>query len=139
MYNKVTALIYIIMWGMVEMVICLVVAVGTTPRAAGRAAGLLPFLPRTVVDILETVTDILGTIVDILETIAGVLVAVTNIPGVTTNSLGAVTDILGAVTDILGGWGGSTSCPSRRHSQPHGATTGHRYSRCDGRGIRPLP
>ena len=37
------------------------------------------------------------------------------------------------------GWGDATSCLSRRHSQPHGATTGHRYSRCDGRGIRPLP
>lgn len=117
---------------MAEMVICLLVTIATTLGAAGRAAGLPPTLPRTVADILETVTDILGTIVDILETIAGVLVAVTNIPGVTTNSLGAV-------TDILGGWGGSTSCPSRRHSQPHGATTGHRYSRCDGRGIRPLP
>lgn len=73
MYNKVTALIYIIMWGMVEMVICLVVAVGTTPRAAGRAAGALSTLPRTVVDILgtvvgilEAVTDILGVFVDIL-------------------------------------------------------------------------
>ena len=110
---------------MAEMVICLLVAIATTPGAAGRAAGVLSTLPRDVVDIFEVVTDI-------LETVAGVLGAVTNIPG-------AVTDILGAVTDILGGWGGSTSCPSRRHSQPHGATTGHRYSRCDGRGIRPLP
>ena len=114
------------------MAICLLAEIATTLGAAGRAAGLLSTLPRTVVDFLgavadifEVVTDILGTVVDILETIAGVL--------------GAVTDILGAVTDILGGWGGSTSCPSRRHSQPHGATTGHRYSRCDGRGIRPLP
>lgn len=70
---KVATLIYIIMWGMVEMVICLVVAVGTTLGAAGRAAGPLPFLPRTVVDILgtvvgilEAVTDILGVFVDIL-------------------------------------------------------------------------
>lgn len=81
MYNKVTALIYIIMWGMVEMVICLVVAVGTTPRAAGRAAGLLPFLPRFVFDILGAVVDILGAVVDIL---------------------GAVTEILGGVAEILG-------------------------------------
>lgn len=95
---------------MVEMVICLLVAIATTLGAAGRAAGLLSSLPRTVVDFL-------GVVVDILE---------------------VVTNILGAVADILGGWGGSTSCLSRRHSQPHGATTGHRYSRCDGRGIRPL-
>lgn len=117
---------------MAEMVICLLVTIATTLGAAGRAAGLLSILPRTVVNILGTVVDIfgavagiLGAIMDILETVAGVL--------------GVVTDILGAVADILGGWGGSTSCPSRRHSQPHGATTGHRYSRCDGRGIRPLP
>lgn len=117
---------------MAEMVICLVVAIATTLGAAGRADGLLSSLPRTVVDFLgdcrgypRAVTDILGAIMDILETVAGVL--------------GVVTDILGAVADILGGWGGSTSCLSRRHSQPHGATTGHRYSRCDGRGIRPLP
>lgn len=75
---------------MAEMVICLVVAVGTTPRAAGRAVGLLSTLPR-------------------------------------------------GRRELPWGWGGSTSCPSRRHSQPHGATSGHRYSRCDGRGIRPLP
>ena len=93
------------------MVICLLVAIATTLGAAWRAAGLLSSLPRTVVDFL-------GVVVDILE---------------------VVTNILGAVADILGGWGGSTSCPSRRHSQPHGATTGHRYSRCDERGIRPLP
>ena len=96
---------------MAEMVICLLVTIATTLGAAGRAVGLLTTL-------LQTVVNFLGTVVDIL---------------------GAVTDILGAVTDILGGCGGSTSCPSRRHSQPHGATTGHRYSRCDGRGIRPLP
>ena len=88
MYNKVTALIYIIMWGMVEMVICLVVAVGTTPRAAGRAAGLLPFLPRFVFDIL-------GAVVDILEVVTDILGAVVEI-------LGAVTEILGAVAEILG-------------------------------------
>lgn len=124
---------------MAEMVICLLVAIATTLGAAGRAVGLLPFLPRTVVDFLgavldifEVVTDIFEVVMDILETVAGVLGAVTNIPGV-------ATDILGAVAGILGGWGGSTSCPSRRHNQPHGATTGHRYSRCDGRGIRPLP
>ena len=69
------------MWGMVEMVICLVVAVGTTPRAAGRAAGLLPFLPRFVFDILGAVVDILGAVTDILETVAGVLGAVAEILG----------------------------------------------------------
>lgn len=65
---------------MAEMVICLVVAVGTTPRAAGRAAGLLSTLPRTVVDIL-------GAVVDILGAVAGIL--------------GAVVDILGVFVDIL--------------------------------------
>ena len=103
---------------MAEMVICLLVTIATTLGAAGRAAGGLSTLPRTVVDFLGAVVDILEVVTDILETVAGVL---------------------GAVADILGGWGGSTSCPSRRHSQPHGATTGHRYSRCNGRGIRPLP
>ena len=103
---------------MAEMVICLLVAIATALGAAGRAVGLLSTLPRTIVDFLGTVVDILGAVLDIF---------------------GVVTDILGAVADILGGWGGSTSCPSRRHSQPHGATTGHRYSRCDERGIRPLP
>lgn len=66
MYDKVTALIYIIMWGMAEMVICLVVAVGTTPRAAGRAAGALYILPRIVLDILVAVVDILGVFTVIL-------------------------------------------------------------------------
>lgn len=103
---------------MAEMVICLLVTIATTLGAAGRAAGLLSSLPRTVVDFLGDYRGFLGTVAGVLE---------------------AVADILGAVADILGGWGGSTSCPSRRHSQPHGATTGHRYSRCDGRGIRPLP
>lgn len=103
---------------MAEMVICLLVAIATALGAAGRAVGLLSTLPRTIVDFLGTVVDILGAVLDIF---------------------GVVTDILGAVADILVGWGGSTSCPSRRHSQPHGATIGHRYSRCDGRGIRPLP
>lgn len=117
---------------MAEMVICLLVAIATALGAAGRAVGLLSTLPRTVVDFLGAVADIFGVVTDILETVAGVLGAVTNIPGV-------ITDILGTIADILGGWGGSTSCLSRRHSQPHGATTGHRYSRCDGRGIRPLP
>lgn len=46
MYNKVTALIYIIMWGMAEMVICLVVAIATTLGVAGKAAGLLSTHPR---------------------------------------------------------------------------------------------
>lgn len=80
MYNKVTALIYIIMWGMAEIVICLVVAIATTLGAAGRAAGVLSTLPRTVVDILGTVADIPGAVATILE---------------------VATDILGAVTDIL--------------------------------------
>ncbi len=73
MYNKVTALIYIIMWGMVEMVICLVVAVGTTLGTAGRAAGLLSILPRTVVDILGTVVDILGAVAGILGAVVDIL------------------------------------------------------------------
>ncbi len=117
---------------MAEMVICLLVTIATTLGAAGRAVGLLTTLPRTVLDILRAGVDILEVVTDILETVAG-------IPGAVAGILGVVTDILGAVADILEGWGGSTSCPSRRHSQPHGATTGHRYSRCDGRGIRPLP
>lgn len=66
---------------MAEMAICLLAEIATTLGAAGRAAGLLSTLPRTVVDFLGTVVDILG--------------AVTNIPGV-------VTDILVAVADILG-------------------------------------
>lgn len=37
---------------MAEMVICLLVAIATTLGAAGRAVGLLPFLPRAVVDFL---------------------------------------------------------------------------------------
>lgn len=57
------------------MVIFLVVTIATTLGAAGRAAGLLSTLPRTVVDIL-------GAVLDILETVAGIL--------------GAVADILGA-------------------------------------------
>lgn len=70
---KVTALIYIIMWGMAEMVICLVVAVGTTLGAAGRAAGVLSTLPRTVVDILGAVAGILGAVVDILGVFTDIL------------------------------------------------------------------
>lgn len=66
MYNKVTALIYIIMWGMVEMVICLVGAIATTLGAAGRAAGALYILPRIVLDILVAVVDILGVFTVIL-------------------------------------------------------------------------
>lgn len=58
---------------MVEMVICLVVAVGTTLGAAGRAAGPLPFLPRTVLDILGAVVGILWAVVDILGTVADFL------------------------------------------------------------------
>lgn len=37
---------------MAEMVICLLVTIATTLGAAGRAAGLLYTLPRTVVDFL---------------------------------------------------------------------------------------
>ena len=37
---------------MAEMVICLLVTIATTLGAAGRAAGLLSTLPRTVVDFL---------------------------------------------------------------------------------------
>lgn len=66
---------------MVEMVICLLVAIATTLGAAGKAVGFLSTLPRTVVDILGAVADFLGAATDILET---------------------VTDILGAVADILG-------------------------------------
>ena len=82
---------------MAVMVIFLVVAIATTLGAAGRAAGLLSILPRTV------------------------------------------TGILGDCRGDSWGWGVATSCLSRRHNQPHGTTTGRRYSRCDGRGIRPLP
>lgn len=49
---------------MAEMVICLLVAIATTLGAAGRAAGLLSTLPRTIVDILEAVMDILGAVAD---------------------------------------------------------------------------
>ncbi len=65
---------------MAEMVICLLVTIATTLGAAGRAAGVLSTLPRTVVNIL-------GTVVDILGAVAGIL--------------GAVVDILGVFTDIL--------------------------------------
>lgn len=65
---------------MAEMVICLVVAIATTLKAAGRAAGALSTLPRPVVHTL-------GTIVDILGAVAGIF--------------GAVVDILGVFTDIL--------------------------------------
>lgn len=65
---------------MAVMVIFLVVTIATTPGAAGRAAGVLSTLPRTVVNIL-------GTVVDILGAVAGIL--------------GAVVDILGVFTDIL--------------------------------------
>lgn len=70
---KVTALIYIIMWGMVGMVICLVGAVCTTLGTDGRAAGVLSTLPRTVVDILGTVAGILGAVVDILGVFTDIL------------------------------------------------------------------
>lgn len=79
MYNKVTALIYIIMWGMAEMVICLVGAIATTLGAAGRAAGLLPFLPRIVLDILVAVVDIPGVVAGILGAVAGILEVATDI------------------------------------------------------------
>lgn len=103
---------------MAEMVICLVLAIATTLGAAGRAVGLLSTLPRTIVDILGGCHGYPRTVVDFLG------------------------DCRGYPRDCRGypwGCGDSTSCPSRGHSQPHGATTGHRYSRCDGRGIRPLP
>lgn len=45
---------------MVEMVICLLVAIATALGAAGRAAGLLSTLPRTVVDFLGAIVDFLG-------------------------------------------------------------------------------
>lgn len=66
---------------MVEMAICLLAEIATTLGAAGRAAGLLSTLPRTIVDILEAVMDILGAVLDIF---------------------GVVTDILETVADILG-------------------------------------
>lgn len=66
---------------MVEWVIFLLVAIATTLGTAGRAAGPLPFLPRTVLDILGAVVGILWAVVDIL---------------------GAFVDFLGAVADILG-------------------------------------
>lgn len=46
---------------MAEMVICLLVTIATTLGAAGRTAGLLSTLPRTVVGIFGAVMDILGT------------------------------------------------------------------------------
>ena len=58
---------------MVEMVICLLVAIATALGAAGRAVGLLSTPPRTVVDFLGAVVDILEVVTDILETVAGVL------------------------------------------------------------------
>ena len=45
---------------MAEMVICLLVTIATTLGAAGRTAGLLSTLPRTVVGIFGAVMDILG-------------------------------------------------------------------------------
>ena len=66
---------------MAEMVVCLLVAIATTLGAAGRAAGILSTLPRTVVNFLGTVVDILGAVLDIF---------------------GVVTDILETVADILG-------------------------------------
>lgn len=80
---------------MAEMAICLLAEIATTLGAAGRAAGLLSTLPRTVVDFLGTVADIFGVVTDILGTVVDILGAVTNIPE-------AVTDILGTVADILG-------------------------------------
>ena len=80
---------------MVEIAICLLAEIATTLGAAGKAAGLLSTLPRTVVDFLGTVADIFGVVTDILGTVVDILGAVTNIPE-------AVTDILGTVADILG-------------------------------------
>lgn len=97
---------------MAEMVICLLVAIATTLGAAGRAAGLLSTLPRTIVDIL-------GAIVDFLGDCRGYPWGCHEYPW----------SCHGYPRGCRGyprGWGGSTSCPSRRHSQPHGATTGHR-------------
>ncbi len=65
------------------MVICLVVAIATTLGTAGRAAGLLSTLPRTVVDILGVFTVFLGDVTDFL---------------------GAIVDTLGAIADFLGDW-----------------------------------
>ena len=80
---------------MAEIVICLLVAIATTLGAAGRAAGLLSILPRTVVNIL-------GTVVDSFGAVAGILGAVVDILGVFTDILGAVAGVLGSVADILG-------------------------------------
>ena len=66
---------------MVEMVICLLVAIATTLGAAGKAVGLLSTLPRTIVDILGAVADFLGAATDILETVTGILGAVADILG----------------------------------------------------------
>lgn len=117
---------------MAEMVICLLVAIATALGAAGRAVGLLSTLPRTIVDILGAVVDFLGAIVDFLGDRRGYPRGRHEYPW----------SCHGYPRDCRGypwGCGDSTSCPSRRHSQPHDPTTGHRYSRCDGRGIRPLP
>lgn len=82
---------------MVEMAICLLAEIATTLGAAGRAAGLLSTLPRTVMDFLGAVADIFGVVTDILGTVVDILGAVTNIPEAVTDILGAVVDILGAV------------------------------------------
>lgn len=66
---------------MAVMVILLLVTIATTLGAAGRAAGGLSTLPRTVVDFLGAVVDILEVVTDILETVAGVLGAVAGILG----------------------------------------------------------
>lgn len=87
------------------------------------------------------------------EMVIFLLVTITTTLGAAGRAPGLLSTLPRTVVDFLGdcrgyprgcrgyswGWGGSTSCPSCRHSQPHGATIGHRYSRCDGRGIRPLP
>lgn len=110
---------------MVEWMIFLLVTIATTLGAAGRATGLLSSLPRTVVDFLGNSRGYPWGCRGFSRGCRGYPRGYRGYSG---NSHG-----------YSWGWGGSTSCPSRRHSQPHGATTGHRYSRCDGRGIRPLP
>lgn len=58
---------------MVEMVICLVMAIATTLEAAGRAAGVLSTLPQTVLHTLGAVVDILGAVVDIFGVFTDIL------------------------------------------------------------------
>ena len=117
---------------MAEMVIFLLVAIATTLGAAGRAVGLLSTLPRTVVDFLGNSRGYPWGCRGFSWGCRGFSRGRHEYPW-------SCHGYYRGCRGYSWGWGGSTSCPSRGHSQPHGATTGRRYNRCDGRGIRPLP